>query len=113
MTQDQITEVTKVYEPTNTTDPTATIIAMSDMMGDVLHACPSQEFTWVGTIELNIECGKCDKIESHINIQPDFAVFFLNFEILCAYITRKCPYFAPKFRTTSLWANYARMPGLK
>ena len=48
LTQDQIGEIIKVYEPTDTTDPTATLMAISDMMTDVMFACPSREFAWVG-----------------------------------------------------------------
>ena len=49
LTQDQIAEVIKVYEPANTTNRTATLMAMSDMLADMMILCPLQEFTWVGS----------------------------------------------------------------
>ena len=44
MTQDQIADVIEIYEPTNITDVTATKISISDMLGDIMFVCPSEEF---------------------------------------------------------------------
>ena len=43
MTQDQIADVIEIYEPTNITDVTATKISISDMLGDIMFVCPSEE----------------------------------------------------------------------
>ena len=44
MTRDQIPDVIEIYEPTNITDETATKVSISDMLGDIMFVCPSEEF---------------------------------------------------------------------
>ena len=47
MTLDQIDEVIAAYEPVNVSDVTTTKIAISDMLGDLMFVCPSEEFALV------------------------------------------------------------------
>ena len=55
MTQDQIADVIEIYEPTNITDVTATKISISDMLGDIMFICPSEEFGLVYNISKQIQ----------------------------------------------------------
>ena len=49
LTDDQIDDASAAYEPANITNATATKIAISDMVGDIMFACPAEVFALVNS----------------------------------------------------------------